>query len=548
MPSSWITALKEWNAGKGGSWCVPKKGTTDYDAVRKLMPPKKLKGAAAAVAAPAKMEVAPIKKRRITVKKPEAEAAPEVAPEPPKAEAVKTITKKRRIITPEMKAAKEAAKKELLKRFLTKAALKKRGKKMIEGVKTERKQAKVGKFLESVALKKRGKKELLKAKQEVSAAKAKAESPMEKMYRSAYEAYYNNWIKKRKEHFDYVDKIQELGEKSRKGPMSQRNQYVELLAASNISNPYAESDPVSFDEFVETSEAKKKAEKERFETAPAKVLEWEAKQKEKIDEYVKKMGEKVVMKAPIIEMPEKRTADALRAALKEKKVSGFSGKKVDELVKMIEDHNESVMKKFGSTADRKAQADEAKTKMENWLDIMMYMAKLTKDDLMEISNKRMNVLRNTVKKRQDIIQTGRRLEKEGKTAEAQEEFDYAKKIENITDWFNDHLPNMLSSAADMIRGNFTYVSEVSPERGQVPSLSAFKKALEEGDVAVSRPEKKAAAAAPEEKAEVNLEKMKKSQLQQIIIDWSAKRGSRFSNIATAKNDKLIDLIKKYNMV
>lgn len=34
---SWIQALKEWNTSKGNGWCVPKKGTADYDAVRAIM-------------------------------------------------------------------------------------------------------------------------------------------------------------------------------------------------------------------------------------------------------------------------------------------------------------------------------------------------------------------------------------------------------------------------------------------------------------------------------------------------------------------------------
>lgn len=37
MPNKWITALKQWNENKGGPWCVPKKGSTDYEAVKALM-------------------------------------------------------------------------------------------------------------------------------------------------------------------------------------------------------------------------------------------------------------------------------------------------------------------------------------------------------------------------------------------------------------------------------------------------------------------------------------------------------------------------------
>jgi hypothetical protein len=35
----WVDALKQWNAGSG-KWCIPRKGTEDYDAVRTIMGPK----------------------------------------------------------------------------------------------------------------------------------------------------------------------------------------------------------------------------------------------------------------------------------------------------------------------------------------------------------------------------------------------------------------------------------------------------------------------------------------------------------------------------
>lgn len=33
----WIEALKEWNTKQGGKWCIPKKGSPEYDAVKKIM-------------------------------------------------------------------------------------------------------------------------------------------------------------------------------------------------------------------------------------------------------------------------------------------------------------------------------------------------------------------------------------------------------------------------------------------------------------------------------------------------------------------------------
>lgn len=39
MANKWITALKEWNAkhNKSGKYLVPKKGTKEYMAVKKIM-------------------------------------------------------------------------------------------------------------------------------------------------------------------------------------------------------------------------------------------------------------------------------------------------------------------------------------------------------------------------------------------------------------------------------------------------------------------------------------------------------------------------------
>jgi hypothetical protein len=50
----WVEALKVWNAAKGGSWCVPRKGSEDHAAVMKIMGgAKKIEAPAAATPAAA---------------------------------------------------------------------------------------------------------------------------------------------------------------------------------------------------------------------------------------------------------------------------------------------------------------------------------------------------------------------------------------------------------------------------------------------------------------------------------------------------------------
>ena len=34
---SWLSALKEWNKKKGGKYVIPKKGSSDYNEVKKLL-------------------------------------------------------------------------------------------------------------------------------------------------------------------------------------------------------------------------------------------------------------------------------------------------------------------------------------------------------------------------------------------------------------------------------------------------------------------------------------------------------------------------------
>jgi hypothetical protein len=42
MPSLWITALQQYNGTKG-PWCIPRKGTKEYDEVKSIMESKKTK-------------------------------------------------------------------------------------------------------------------------------------------------------------------------------------------------------------------------------------------------------------------------------------------------------------------------------------------------------------------------------------------------------------------------------------------------------------------------------------------------------------------------
>jgi len=37
MPNKWIDALKKWNTEKGGSWCIPRKGSPEMTAVKRIM-------------------------------------------------------------------------------------------------------------------------------------------------------------------------------------------------------------------------------------------------------------------------------------------------------------------------------------------------------------------------------------------------------------------------------------------------------------------------------------------------------------------------------
>lgn len=56
----WVEALRIWNAKSGGTWCIPRKGSPEYDAVKKIMGPTKKEMTKAAVkVAKAVKEAAP---------------------------------------------------------------------------------------------------------------------------------------------------------------------------------------------------------------------------------------------------------------------------------------------------------------------------------------------------------------------------------------------------------------------------------------------------------------------------------------------------------
>ena len=84
MPT-WLESLKAWNAKKGGKYVIPRKGTSDYDAIRKMMGGEALKG----VAVGAKPEPAPQNKKVLAKwMKPKSEEAPK---EPPVAKMSKAV-------------------------------------------------------------------------------------------------------------------------------------------------------------------------------------------------------------------------------------------------------------------------------------------------------------------------------------------------------------------------------------------------------------------------------------------------------------------------
>jgi hypothetical protein len=63
--TTWIKALKQWNDKKGGAWCVPRKGSEEYNEVKKIMEDLK------------KPKPAPKKKIKLIIKNKEKEPEPE---------------------------------------------------------------------------------------------------------------------------------------------------------------------------------------------------------------------------------------------------------------------------------------------------------------------------------------------------------------------------------------------------------------------------------------------------------------------------------------
>jgi hypothetical protein len=66
MPNKWIEALKAWNTEKGGPWCVPRKGSPEYDIVRGIMEGKPAKQTPKPVAKVEEKPAAKVEEKRAT--------------------------------------------------------------------------------------------------------------------------------------------------------------------------------------------------------------------------------------------------------------------------------------------------------------------------------------------------------------------------------------------------------------------------------------------------------------------------------------------------
>lgn len=91
----WMQALKQWNSAKGGSWCVPRKGTAEHAEVKAIM-------------ASDKPASEPVKKviRRKKAEEPKEE---------PKEEPVKKVIRRKKVVEPVKEEVKEEVKVEVPK-------------------------------------------------------------------------------------------------------------------------------------------------------------------------------------------------------------------------------------------------------------------------------------------------------------------------------------------------------------------------------------------------------------------------------------------------
>jgi hypothetical protein len=279
MPNKWITALKQWNGEKGGPWCVPRKGSPEYDAVRGIMDG-----------------------RETPVRKAEREKGnvDRMAKALQQLRGVEAETRERneeRRIAAEERRRAMAKSKQMNEERMSKAM------KQLRGVEAETKERNLQR-------------------------KQAAPAPRQEGTSKEYEAYVADYERRKKDANDFRAQMQEQGRRA-----DIRNQPARFFGAINYHFPIDAEPLLSFDEWSE----RKKAQEAYRASAPERYQRTLDESERQVLESFEKAQEPVTYPKLVNPIPSKKTE--LLEAIKQLGLKGFSGKGIDELKAMLEDFN-----------------------------------------------------------------------------------------------------------------------------------------------------------------------------------------------------------------
>lgn len=281
--NKWIVALKQYNTEKGGSWCVPRKGTEEYDKVRAIMDEL---GAPSRSAPKRKLKLPPVEVEQ---------ESDEVSRRRAR---LQQLRRKFKLPPPEVERESDEAREAR------------------EGRNISRRQTAMEQLRQ------------VEAETKARNVERKASAPSSK-YEKAYKLYVDDYDARKKDAAEYRETIQR-----RAASASREDQYSRFMGAVNIHFPIDDEPKLSFAEFVAREEARAAYAASAPERYIRALDRAEAETRKKFEEAQKPADLSDLIKPIPSKKPE------LLALIKEKGIKGFSGKSIDELKEMLEKWNE----------------------------------------------------------------------------------------------------------------------------------------------------------------------------------------------------------------
>jgi hypothetical protein len=327
MPNSWIDALKKWNTEKGGPWCVPRKGSPEYEQVSSFMPTKPKK---------------PSKIVKVVKKEPVAEPIAEPTPKRKRPVFKPTDEQRREMNESQMMMAEDrdvpapVPKKVVKKKRPTVAPVPER--QMINEARSSKALTQLREVESQTKTRNEARKREAEERKMMMAEdrNVTASPKVDTKYKNDYDKYVRDLKVRKAQADEYRQMIQDKYKKSK--ITDANHQLLGMLAVGNIHTTVDDEPILSYDEYS----AKRKAQEEYLASAPDRYRNALAKRKKAIEDRYKQVQEWLsnpdLSKVNQVEIPKKK--DEMVSKMKQLGIKGVTGS-VADLREKLEAYNKS---------------------------------------------------------------------------------------------------------------------------------------------------------------------------------------------------------------